>query len=237
MPYTAHELISQSYYLSGIVSRGFQTVGGQQITDGLFLLNALLDYKSVDTVLIPFWQYDKTLSTVVGQEKYTIENCVYVESMTFNYSNVRYAMNKISRRNYFSSIRAEQIYTLPLTYTTNRSKDGMDIYLYPLPDRIYPLNIIGKFSLTDVILTTDLTTVYDRAYIEYLRWALAEYICSQNGIQFSPEAYKKLKEIERQLMDVSPPDLSMQKCSVLTRASGINFGDVWIGQGSRPVSR
>lgn len=237
MSYTAQQLITQSYYLSGIVSRNFQVIEGPQLNDGLFLLNSLLNFKFVQIDLIPFWKYNQTITTVPGQEKYNLPNCTYIESMTFFYSGIRYAMSYISRRNYFSAIRADTIITLPLTYTTNRNNTGMDIYMYPFPDQAYPVNIIGKFGLTDVSLNTDLTTVYDVAYVEYLRYALAEYICSQNGILFNPESYKKLKEIERQLMDVSPPDLSLQKSSVLTSPGGINFGDVWIGQGYRPFGR
>ena len=45
MPYLAQTLITRSWYLSGIVARGAQTVTGDQITDGLMMLNALLDFK------------------------------------------------------------------------------------------------------------------------------------------------------------------------------------------------
>ena len=39
MVYTALELITRSYYLSGIVSRANQGLQGYQATDGLWLLN------------------------------------------------------------------------------------------------------------------------------------------------------------------------------------------------------
>lgn len=93
---------------------------------------------------------------------------------------------------------------------------------------------MGKFALTDATLTTDLLTVYDPSYIEYLRYALAQYMCSEYGIVFNPESEKKLKEMSRQLMYISPPDLSMVKTSILTQDSGINFGDVNLGHGYRP---
>ena len=55
MVYSALQLITRSYYLSQVVSRQLQTVSGDEITDGLYLLNALLDYKSTDVRLIPYF--------------------------------------------------------------------------------------------------------------------------------------------------------------------------------------
>ena len=55
--YLANDLISRSWYLSGIVARRLQSVTGDQAMDGLFLLNALLDWKSIQIDLIPYWTY------------------------------------------------------------------------------------------------------------------------------------------------------------------------------------
>ena len=66
MAYTALELVTRAYYLSQIVAREAQTVSGSQISDGLYLLNALLDVKASDLQLIPYYQeYDFT--SVAGQ--------------------------------------------------------------------------------------------------------------------------------------------------------------------------
>lgn len=234
MTYPAQTLITNAWYLSGIVGRNAQSVSGDQITDGLRLLNALLDFKSVQTDLIPYWTYNTSISCVAGQESYFIPNCIAVESVTFNQNVVRYAMDYVSRKNYFGSGRIDNIQTLPFNWTFNRGLGGGTLYLYFLPESNYPLKIMGKFALTDATLTTDLLTVYDPSYIEYLRYALAQYMCSEYGIVFNPESEKKLKEMSRQLMYISPPDLSMVKTSILTQDSGINFGDVNLGHGYRP---
>src|ERR1700676_5509414 len=234
MAYTAQQLITRAWYLSGIVARQAQTVSGDQITDGLFLLNSLLNWKQVETDLIPYWTYNTSMYTVPGQEAYFIPNCVEIQCVTFNIGVLRYPMDYSTNRVYFGSGRVDNISTLPFNWTFTRELGGGNLYLYFLPQDAYQLKIFGKFFLTNVVLTTDLATVYDTSYIEYLRYALAEYMCSEWGIIFSPQSEKILRKIERELMYVSPPDLSMIKTSVLTNGSGYNYGDINLGRGWRP---
>lgn len=233
MAYTARQLVTRAWYLSGIVARNLQSVSGDQATDGLFLLNALLNWKTIQTDLIPYWTYYE-FEAEAGVESYFIENLYAVESLTFNISDVRYAMDYTSRRNYFGSTRVDNISTLPFNWTFNRSVGGGTIYMYFKPGGDYPIKLMGKFGLTNVTLDTDMEEVYDPSYLEYLRYALAQYMCSEYGILFNPESLKILKAIEHQLIDVSPPDLSMIKSTILTQGSGLNFGDVNLGRGYRP---
>lgn len=233
MSYTGRQLVTRSWYLSGIVARRLQSVTGDQATDGLFLLNALLDWKSIQIDLIPYWTYYEFVATP-GVETYFIPNLFGIETLTFNIDTVRYPVEPTSRSTYFGTGRVDNISSLPSNWTFNRSKGGGTIYLYFKPQGPYPIKIIGKFGLQDVTLDTDLSAIYDPSYLEYLRYALAQYMCSEYGILFNPESQKILKMIERQLMDVSPPDLSMRKSSILTVGSGLNFADVSIGQGWRP---
>lgn len=233
MSYTARHLISRAWYLSGIVARRLQSVTGDQATDGLFLLNALLDWKSIQIDLIPYWTYYE-FPAVIGQEQYFIPNLYAVETLTFNIGDVRYSTEFLTRSKYFGSGRVDNIDSLPFNWYFNRSLGGGSIYLYFKPQGQYPIKLMGKFGLQNVDLDTDLLAIYDPSYLEYLRYALAQYMCSEYGILMNPESLKILKAIERQLMDVSPPDLSIRKSSILTKGSGINFGDVNIGKGWRP---
>lgn len=248
MAYTARTLITRSWYLSGIVSRGLQTVTGDQIQDGLMLLNALLDYKQVQIDLIPYWTYIE-LPAVTGQEFYFLPHVAEIESITFNDGVVRYPMDFTSRRSYYGSSRVDNIQTLPFNWNFNRALGGGNLALYFLPQADFPLKLMVKLFLVDVQLDTDLTNItsdlpytfinssnagYDTSYIEYLRYALAHYMCSEYGILFNPESMKIFKNIEKQLMYVSPPDLSMIKTSILQEVTGLNFGDINIGRGWRP---
>ena len=233
MAYTAQTLITRSWYLSGIVARNLQVVTGDQITDGLMLLNALIGWKSFEIDLIPYWTYFE-FPAVMGQEMYFLPNVVAIESATFNIGVVRYAMDSVSRRKYFGSTRVDNISALPFDWYFNRSLGGGTLYMYFLPEGNFPIKIMAKYGLDQVTLQEDMLSVYDAAYIEYLRYALAQYMCSEYGILFNPESAKILQAIERQLMDVSPPDLSMTKGSILMRGPALNWADINIGRGYRP---
>jgi hypothetical protein len=250
MAVTAQDLITRSWYLSGIVARNLQTPTGDQINNGLQILNSLLDFKQVETDLIPYWQYITT-PCVPGQEFYFLEYVAAVESCTFNLDVVRYPMMSATRTNYYGSARVDNISTLPFSYNFNRGLGGGELALYFLPESNYPLKIMAKIFLTDVKLTTDLTNIseetsytfinnsnqgFDTGYIEYLRYKLASMMCSEYGVMFNPSSEAILRSYERTLMYVSPPDLSMKKVTILAsnNQTGWNWGDVNIGRGFRP---
>lgn len=248
MSYTAQQLITRSFYLSGIVARNLQVVTGDQINDGLMMLNALLDFKQIETDLIPYWTYIE-LPAVGGQEYYFLPNVAAVESITFNIGVIRYPMDFTHRSAYFGSSRVDNIQTLPFNWNFNRGENGGTLSLYFLPESNYPLKLMVKIFLNDVSLNTDLTNInsslpytfiqtqnagFDTSYIEYLRYALADYICSEYGVLFNPESERILKKMQRKLMYISPPDLHLIKTSILTQCTGLNYGDVNLGKGWRP---
>lgn len=248
MAYTAQTLITRSWYLSGIVARGAQSVSGDQINDGLMMLNALLDFKQIEVDLIPYYSYIET-DAVPGQEYYFLPSVALVESVTFNIDQVRYATDYVTRQVYYGSGRVDNISTLPFNWNFNRDLGGGNLALYFKPEAAYPLKLMVKLFLTDVQLSTDLTDIssdlpytfvnnsnrgLDTSYIEYLRYALAAFMCSEYGILFNPKSEEILKKYERKLMYMSPPDLSMIKSSILTQGGGINYGDVNLGRGWRP---
>lgn len=260
MSYTAQQLITRSWFLSGIVARNLQVPTGDQINDGLQMLNNLLDFKQIETDLIPYYQYI-TFPAVPQQEYYFLPFVAEIEASTFNINVVRYPMVGTSRRKYFGSSRVDNIYTLPFSWHYERGVGGGTFSLYFIPDQAYPMKMMVKIFLVDVTLETDLQDVteiftnpydvpnyteytfvnnsiqgYDTSYLEYLRFALARYMCSEYGIQFNPESEKIYNSYARKLMYMSPPDLSLTKTTILSAdsLSGYNWGDVSIGKGWRP---
>lgn len=250
MPYTAQELITRSWFLSGIVARNLQVPTGDQIYDGLQMLNDLLNFKQIETDLIPYWTYIE-MPLVANQEFYFLPYVAAIESATFNIDVVRYPMDSTSRRIYFGSSRVDNISTLPFNWNYNRALGGGNLALYFKPETAYPCKMMVKIFLVDVDLTTDLTNLseivpytfinssnqgLDTSYIEYLRYALAQYMCSEYGVLFNPESEKILTSYKRKLMYVSPPDLTVIKTSILCaeNAGGVNWGDVNLGRGWRP---
>jgi hypothetical protein len=230
MAYSALTLITRAWYLSGIVARNLETVSGDQITDGLFLLNVLLDFKASDIRLIPYFtRYASTF--VVGQEMYYIADLYEIETMTFNIGTVRYPMTETTRDIYFGNGRIDNISSLPFSYHLERTKGGSNLYVYYLPNQTYAFNLIGKFALTEVTLNQDMALTYDQFYLEYLRYALAQFMCNEYNIAFAPEKLQMLKMYEKKLLDVSPPDLTMQKLNFINNGFTINYAQANIGKG------
>ncbi len=225
---------------------------GDQITDGLQMLNDLLNFKQIEVDLIPYYTYIQ-LPLVPNQEFYFLPYVAMVESATFNLDVVRYNMSPVSRRNYYGSGRVDNISSLPFSWNFIRGDGGGTFACYFKPQSAYPLKLMVKIFLVDVDLTTDLTNIsetlqttytfinssnqgFDLSYIEYLRYALSRYMCSEYGIQFNPESEKILLSYQRKLMYEGPPDLSLRKSTILASDNqvGWNYGDVNIGRGFRP---
>jgi hypothetical protein len=260
MTYTAQQLVTRSWFLSGIVARNLQVPTGDQIYDGLQMLNDLLNFKQIETDLIPYWQYI-TFEAVGGQEFYFLPYVAAIETSTFNLGVVRYPMMSTSRTNYFGSARVDNIETLPFSWNYERAVGGGTFGMYFKPDTNYVIKMKAKIFLVDVDLQTDLQDVtqsftnpyavpnyttysfinngiqgYDTSYLEYLRYALAAFQCSEYGVEFNPQSQRILDSYRRKLMYESPPDLSNKKLSILNASSqiGYNYGDVNIGHGWRP---
>jgi len=210
MAITARQLITKSYYLSQIVARELQTVSGTQLADGLDLLNALLDVKGSDLRLIPYFRRD-SFPTIAGQEEYFRPNLLAVETLTFNLGDVRFGMQEMSRREYFGTPRVDNVQSLPFQYRAERELGGTRLYLYFQPNGVYTVKLSGKFGLTQVTYDDDMSLTYDLYYIEYLRYALAEYICQDWGQTFPEPSRMKLEEMRKKLLDTNPPDLTIQK--------------------------
>lgn len=233
MPYTTTELITRSYNLSSVVSRDLETVTGDQLNEGLDLLNELLSIKSANQRLIPYFgTYEFT--AVIGHEEYFIPNLILAESLTFSLDNVRYSMLIKSRREYFSTPRANNTQSLPYQWHYEREFGGAKLWMYFLPDREYPFELWGKFSLQDVSLNQDLSLTISKFYLAYLRYALAEYICQEYNINFPEDNQRELDSIEQKLIDISPIDLTTFKMSSLQKTGSLNYGDINISKGYRP---
>lgn len=230
MTYPVIQLINRAYNLSRLISRGLQNVTGPQQEVGLYLLNAILDTKGTNTRLIPYFQSYNSVF-IPGTDIYYIPNLYQIETMTFFIGPVRYPMDKAQRIEFFGSARVTNILSLPYQYHLERAEGGSNVNVYFAPIDAYPFQIFGKFGLTDVTINTDLSQFYDNFYIEYLRYALADYICEDSGVSFNPQSAARLLQLEKMLMDVSPPDLRVYKKSTLAGNNIFNYAQANIGRG------
>jgi hypothetical protein len=231
MAYTTLQLINNAYYESGIVSRGFETVSGQQATDGLQFLNDLLQDKTVENGLIPYYE-EYNFPAITGQEKYFIENLITIDTFVFYIDTVRYSTQPQGRREYFGSSRANNIQSLPGTWHLEREFGGASLYIYFKPNQAYPLTIWGQFRLNDVTINQDLSLTLDRFYINFLKFDLAVRLCAEYNYTVPPGVQRALNRYEDSISKKSGPmDLRLTKLSSLQRRGGINYAQVNIGKG------
>lgn len=231
MAYTTLQLINNAYYESGIVSRNFETVSGQQAQDGLQFLNDLLADKTVRNGLIPYYsQHD--FVAVAGQEEYFIQDLIEVDTFVFYINTVRYQMENKGRREYFGTSRADNILSLPGSWHMERCFGGANLYIYFKPNTAYPLTIWGQFRLQSVVINQDLSLTLDRFYINYLKFDLANRLCAEYNYSVPPKVAQTLKQYEDDISKRSGPlDMRITKLSSLQRRGGLNYGQVNLGKG------
>lgn len=233
MAYTTNQLITESYYLSSVVAKGYETVGGDQLNEGLHLLNEFLSFQSANQRMIPFYR-EYEFTGVIGEEKYEIPNLILPQSLTFFIppadGTVRFPLKWVNRTQYFGEARAEQVNSLPFIWHSERSKGGTDIWVYFTPDKEYPFQLFGKFALLSAALGEDLSAIYELNYINYLRYGLAQYICGAYNLTFPPQNQRILSQIEAALFDLSPIDLTVQKSTGFNKKPNtIDWGQANIG--------
>jgi hypothetical protein len=231
MAYTTLQLINNAYYESGIVSRGFETVSGQQVNDGLLFLNDLIDDKTVDNGLIPYY-LELDFNAIIGQEKYFIPNLINIDTFVFFIDTVRYQTENRGRREYFGASRANNIQSLPGSWHMERCFGGANLFIYFLPDQNFPLTVWGQFRLQEVVINQDLSLTLDRFYINYLRYDLAVRLCAEYNYSVPPGVQKAYQKYVDDISKKSGPmDLNLIKLSSLQRRGSINYGQVNIGHG------
>ncbi|CAB4127668.1 hypothetical protein UFOVP93_6 [uncultured Caudovirales phage] len=231
MAYTTNQLITGAYYAAGIVSREFETVSGSQMGDGLVWLNNIITEKSVDEGMIP---YETTYNAnfVIGQEIYYIPNLLQIDTLVFFLDAVRYAMKYEKRNAYFGCSRVENIQTLPFEWYFERQLGGGNLYIYFKPDQNYPMEIHGIFLQPSVALGQDLSLTLDEFYITYLRYALADRICSEFSYTTPAFVLQKLGMYQAFINKKSRIlDLRISKTSTLQKRGSFNYGFVNLGHG------
>lgn len=231
MAYVTTQLITGSYYSSGVVSREFETVSGGQIADGLLWLNDILTEKDVDQSMVP---YESTYTTnfVQGQKIYTIPNLTSIDTLVFFLDQVRYAMKYEKRNAFFGSSRVENIESLPFEWYFERQFGGGNLHIYFAPDRTYPMEIHGVFRLDSVVLGQDLSLTYDQFFLTYLRYCLADRICSEYNYITPQMVVKQLGKYEGWIAKRSRIiDLRMQKVSSLQKRGTYNWAFINLGKG------
>lgn len=232
MAYPVTSLISEAFYTSGIVSRQFQEVAGDQVQTGLIKLNEILTDTAIEEDMIPYFTTAYDFNAVAGQEMYFIPNLVKAETLTFFINTVRYQMSSTSQDLYFGSARAQNVESLPYNWHCERCIGGANIFIYFFPDTNYPMQLTGLFRLQAVNLDDDLSTYFDQYYINYLQYRLADRLCTAYNFVTPEGLAKQLAQYQQMISKRSSPmDLRINKISTMSPSQSINYAQVNLGKG------
>lgn len=232
MAVTALELINEALRTATLVGRSFNTAPKEYTSVGLKVLQQLITETSANNKMNPFYT-PLEFTADIGETAYEIEGLVDIATLTFEWQQVRYPCDYKTRTEFYGGFRANNVLTLPLTYTFERTKDGATIYVYPFPDKEYIFTTWAQFEMdSDFTFTTDLLATLPKYYIDFLEYAMAGRLCVKFGRPVPPDVLR-LEKYYRNLiaMQISPPDFSMQKISTLSSIPGIDYGQVNIGKG------
>lgn len=223
-------LLTQSLYLSGVVSKDFNQPTSNQNEDALMCLNDILSEKSVDDAMNPYYtKYE--FDAEAGEQEYFIDNLIQVDTLTFINGSVRMPMQYVARDAYYGETRAVNTDSMPYMYYYERERGGARLYIYYPPNQAYPFTLWGKFGLdSEVGYFDDLSAVYDRFYLAYLKAAVAERLCDYYAITVPRQLEKLLVQYDVVFSNqISPPDLTVTGMSVFGRYVWPNWGFINIG--------
>lgn len=223
------ELVSNAWYLSGIVSRAIEQPTADQINEGFALLNEVISERTIDEGTIPYTE-KRVLTAVPGQEQYFIEDLVDIEVFVFYINALRYQTNNQSRQQFFGSFRPTNVQSLPWNWHMERTLNGANLFLYFKPDTDYPLEIWGSFRLTSVTLFQDLSLTLDTFYQTFLKYLLADRLCQEYSYAVPQNVATQLEKYYHWINNnTNVRDLRQRKLSSLSGAQAINWAVVNLG--------
>lgn len=233
---TVLRLISDAYYVTGIVAKEFEQVNPSQYDAGIRLLNEILTDKTIEQSMIPSYSVRKDFEAVIGQEMYFIPDMTRLDVLTFFIQDVRYSMVELDRAEYFGTSRANNILSLPYCWHQERTKGGTNIYMYFSPQENYIMQASGLYSVPLVSFNQDVESIYDAFFVSYLKYRLSQKLCIVYNITLPDAAKLELDRYEKQIRKRSAViDVKMKKISTLDLQGSLNYAQINIGDGKVPV--
>jgi len=234
MTYLTSNLITDSYYLSSIVSRDFETPTGGQMSDGLRLLNDVLADRTIDNGTIPYTRH-QLITATPGLSIYPIADLINLEIFVFYIQSIRYETRNQQRHEFFGSFRATAIQSLPFNWHFERNLGGGTLYLYFIPDIAYPLEIWGTYRLSSVTEFQDLSLLLDQFYTNFLKYLLAQRLCEYNSWAVPQSIMIQLEKYYQWInKSTNVMDLRQRKVSSLANNMAINYAIVNLSNGWVP---
>jgi hypothetical protein len=193
----ANDLLASSLRLLGVLASG-ETPSGAEATDGLMILNQMLDMWNAEHLNI-FTVTIATYPLVAGQQTYTLgvggnfnavrpAKIASMSSLTFNNPSqpLELPLDMLSD----SEWQAIPVKAIQSTYPTKVYDDGAyplrSLNFWPIPSAVCSVLVYGWTALTSFSdLVTDIT--FPPGYLMAIRYNLAAYLAPEFGRQLPPE--------------------------------------------------
>ena len=178
---TANDLIVRAFYLLGEFSPD-AIPSGQDVQDGLYYLNDILDYFSSQGLLIPYIKNveftmevgkgEYTFSNVITNPDVNSERIVELDYVNIIRDQISYPVRIISRAELFNNARLTDLQSKPGYVILIREELQSKLKFYPVPAFPYECVVRAKYMLDHLELYDQLDEI-PPYYYRFLRYALA----------------------------------------------------------------
>lgn len=190
---TPNDIIDRAYRIIGVRSKD-RALSGDDIGQGLYILNQMLDHYSADSELIAYYDLI-SFPLTIGQESYTISDqvtadvtnkrLVYLKYVNLIDQQYRYPVRVENDTTFYRFTRDETVTRRPNLVFLQQEIGQSRITFIVKPDKAYTCVVKGKFILAHLELSTIITQV-PIAYHRYLEYALGnELRASRAGAEWS----------------------------------------------------
>jgi len=215
---TPNDIIDRAYRIIGVRSKD-QALSGDDVGQGLYILNQMLDHYSADSQLIAYYDVIE-FPLVVGQESYTISDqlvadvtnkrLVYLKYVNLIDNQYRYPVRVENDTMFYRFTRDETVTRRPSIVFLQQEIGQSRITFIEAPDKTYTCVVKGKFILAHLELSTIITQV-PIAYHRYLEYALAnELRASRSGAEWSDISERNFQDAITNLTTSNDIDIEIE---------------------------
>lgn len=161
---TWEEIFTNSLFRAGILGRG-QIMTASMLAEAQSTMKLLLDELDGEGLALPVMSIDVAFNTVVNQEKYVLGKGVFdppanpirpetvltgTVEIESGLQPVVVPLSPMAFVNY-RTIPSPKVTGQPFQYSINPKWPQSDLYLYPVPSQIWPINLTCKVRWVDTV--------------------------------------------------------------------------------------
>jgi hypothetical protein len=241
MIWTWQEIMSLAVVRSGLLGRG-QVASASLQGDAMKMAGLILDEWDGKGLSLPDISVDVTFNTVAGQAKYllgpggsaTVRPRKIIE-VTLTYATAPVIKKPVAYMEFedYSLIPIPTTQSMPFNYAIDQKWPQMEFYLYPCPDKAYPITIVSKLKWSDTITTPDVNPFTSADVPEGYVTALVDNIALRLAKTQRMETASLIADAESGRFTIAQIVMSQYRGRKDTNGIGV-FSDAIIRAGMNP---